>query len=327
MDLNIGNNGYGISAFSAIAFGYMNFFYEFDMPIKQALSKAKEILISEMLENIDVINGDNDISLELKENYINEINDIINNKLNSSVDDFLSCFDKIEIVIEDICVLENIEMVIEDINIPIVLNVKALPEEYLLENIDRLDSNIRKKHSNKITYLIKPCLDESITNGEDNTYSIDEVKLVLTTIIQLTNLVKNFDLSPLEQVMYVYDIVKDHYYEDSAPGGSYLESRDVAKILKSDKIVCLGFASLFQSFLDKLGISNEVILLEGDNGSTVGHARNLVSIIDPKYNLNQLFYFDATCDCKRNDNDIDDVNRYNFFAKSRLFTLKAIIKN
>lgn len=321
MKLNVFKGEYGVDAVSMVNCGYMNILYDFDMSIKKFLPKIKKKLEYEILNDRDMINEDSDISIEEKNAYFELLNSI-SSKLDNE-DEFLSCFDKIVIDIADINMLENIKDIIADINIPIVLNLRNTSDEYLLENLKVIDKTLKEDNSNKITYIINCCLSEEDTNGEDNSYSIDEVMLVLTTIKQITDVIKEFDLSPLEQVMYAYDIVKDHYYKDSDPGESYLDSRDVAKILKSGKIVCLGFSVLFKSILDKLGISNEIVYLDGANGSGVGHARNFVSINDHKYNLNHLFYFDATCDCKHNNVNINDVNRYDFFAKNRLFTLKA----
>lgn len=318
MKLNVFDADIGINASSFISNGYMNYLYSFDSPIKKTLSKNIKLFEPEILNDINSINSDNDISEEDKKNFLIQL-DNIKNKLNGSIDEWLACFDKIIIEVNNITLLENIDKIIADIKIPIVLNLKLIPEDYLIDNIERIDK-ILKENNFKVSYLIKQCLNEYDAHYEDNSYSMEDVLLVLTSVRNLTSVIKEFNLSPFEQVMYAYDIVKDRTYIASNENDSYLESRDMAKILKSDKIVCLGFAALFNSLLDKLNIDNNIVFLEGVR-SNQGHARNLVVIKDPKYNLNNIMYFDATWDSKKQENNIIDENRYENFARERTYFL------
>jgi len=319
MKLNILKAENEITAVSMVSLGYINVLYDFDMPVKILFDKIKSQLENSLLEDKKDINSDCDICDEEKLSYFNIINDIIN-KIDNK-DEFFKCFEKIEITVEDVDTLENIYKIINDIKIPIVLNVCFISEDYILKNLGRIDSVLKNTHRTKISYVINQCLTDNEAHYEDNSYTFEEVMLVLTSIRKITGLIKKFDLSPLEQVMFIYDYVKDRYYNASSDDESYIESRDVAKILASDKIVCLGFATLFKSLLDNLGIANDIVMLSDVNNNRSGHSRNMVVISDSKYNLDHILYFDVTWDCKRNDNLIDE-DKYEYFGRERIYFVK-----
>ena len=67
---------------------------------------------------------------------------------------------------------------------------------------------------------------------------------------------------------------------------------------------------------EKIGIKSDLIILE-DETHTSGHARNGIFIEDPKYNINGYYYFDATWDSKRKDNDNSYLLSYKYFAKTK----------
>jgi len=305
---------------SNIYSGCIGGFYDFDLSIKEFLLLHMPELENEILEDKKSTRCEfGYLEEEVEECY--SVIDCIINKM-GSVEEFLTCFDKLSIIIEDIDVLENIVEIIDGINIPIVLNLSVLPEDYVLDNIEKIDLLIKEKHKAKVSYLIKQCLGEAETNDEDNSYTAEEVITVLNFVKEKTDEVKNLNLSPLEQVMFIYDYVKDRYYNYS-DDDTYLQSRDVAKVIIGDKIVCLGFATLFKSLLDNLGFDNHIIVLNEVNNESRGHARNRVIINDSKYNLNHILYFDATWDCKHSNSNIIDEDRYNYFGRTKLqFFLK-----
>ena len=114
------------------------------------------------------------------------------------------------------------------------------------------------------------------------------------------------DLSPLEQIILVYDRIKRREYKKDDNNSS--ECRDIDKILKGDSIVCIGYANLFSAVLSSLNIDNKVAInIEGN------HARNIVHIIDDKYNIDAVYYFDVTGDSKKKD-DEKYIDKYNCFA-------------
>ena len=80
-----------------------------------------------------------------------------------------------------------------------------------------------------------------------------------------------------------------------------------------EKIVCVGFANIFNIIAQKLGLKSILYFLIKDNAP--GHVRNLIYLNDEKYDINGLYFFDPTWDCKKNDNN-EFLSSYMFFAKS-----------
>ena len=120
------------------------------------------------------------------------------------------------------------------------------------------------------------------------------------------NAIINNNLSPLEMLIYAYDIVKKREYKKSEDALSY--SRDIHKIIKYNDIVCIGYSNLLSAILSSLHIKNEVLI------NTEGkHARNIVVLDDDKYDIHIPLFLDATWDSKKK-NDENYLNKYNYFA-------------
>lgn len=120
------------------------------------------------------------------------------------------------------------------------------------------------------------------------------------------------DLSPLEQIMYLYDTIRDRVYcEDDL---DKMSARNISSVLFGDKIVCLGFANIFNVALKQLGIHTmkEIIC---KNNIRKGHARNIVYIDDPKYEFNSISFFDLTFDSKKQESDDSFLQSYTYFAR------------
>ena len=67
--------------------------------------------------------------------------------------------------------------------------------------------------------------------------------------------------------------------------------------------------------LRNLGFETNLITL-GYKNSKTGHRRNSILLNDDKYNINGMFFLDATWDSKKDENYIDN---YNFFLKPARF--------
>lgn len=118
--------------------------------------------------------------------------------------------------------------------------------------------------------------------------------------------INNNNLSPLEMLIYAYDIVKKREYKKSEDSLSH--SRDIHKIIKYNDIVCIGYSNLLSAILSSLHIKNEVLI------NTEGkHARNIVILDDDKYDIHIPLFLDATWDSKKK-NDENYLNKYNYFA-------------
>lgn len=152
--------------------------------------------------------------------------------------------------------------------------------------------------------------------GNDEEQSIKECEKTINKIEELANHIKKYNFSPLEQMMYAYDLVRDRVYIKEDNNDSYTESRDLTKALLGDKIVCLGYSNIYKALLNNLGLDCDVYLLDGKNNKP-GHAINIAYIKDEKYNIDGIYFFDATADRKKEIDDNKFLNSYRFFAKTK----------
>lgn len=171
----------------------------------------------------------------------------------------------------------------------------------------------------KIESLFADTTDNIYFDVQGNTQLItfEEYKKTVEAINLMISDVEKFNYSPLEKIMYVYDLVRKKIYTCEKSDEDVRTSRDLSQVLLGDKIVCLGYTRLFRTLLEKLGInSKEIILLK--KGEVTGHARNEIYIKDEKYGVDGVYYFDPTWDSKRNNNDTSYLSSYRFFAMTRL---------
>ena len=127
--------------------------------------------------------------------------------------------------------------------------------------------------------------------------------------------IETFGFSPLEQIMYAYDIAKDHIYKKENEEENENVSRNLTSVLLGDKIVCVGYAEVFNTILNKLGIKSNIVALDNIEKKP-GHAINAVYIKDEKYNINGVYYFDPTGDRKQDENSDLHMLQYKYFART-----------
>ncbi len=117
-------------------------------------------------------------------------------------------------------------------------------------------------------------------------------------------------LSPLERVIAAWYLTTKFAlpkYEDDQHSGKYYHiSRSIYELARQDedkRMVCVGFTNLFQEFLYRLGIDDTAFVTFAfvsedklPNGLTNGHARLLIHLTDPKYNIDGVYLTDAMDD-------------------------------
>lgn len=151
------------------------------------------------------------------------------------------------------------------------------------ENLAKNNANINFSYdtSNKI-FSLKEILD----NEHFMQYVAEDIKS------------KNF--SPLEQLIAVYDIAKAFKpFKDEE--NSIAESRALYEYLGNEYMVCAGYSDLVSNLGHRLGAPYSKIGLQVQNiesGKEVGHARNYVNIVDPKYEIDGFYALDATWERK-----------------------------
>ncbi len=151
--------------------------------------------------------------------------------------------------------------------------------------------------------------------GNDNLITMSEYGKTVIAIDDIVNKIRQYELSPLEQVMLAYDLVRDRIYKAEQENDSSTLSRDITSVLLGDKIVCVGFANIFDKVLSNLGFKTMMYSIKNVDETKSGHRRNIVYIKDEKYEVEGIYYFDTTWDCKKSVDDVEYLNSYRFFGK------------
>ena len=146
-----------------------------------------------------------------------------------------------------------------------------------------------------------------------NNYSLLSYNEVLNSyklIDKMKRKIKKYDLTPLEQIIFLYDKVRKKPYK--AYDKDQSTSRDINEVLNNDYVVCEGYANVISAVCNALNINCEKILWKPFEGN-IGHASNLVYINDDYYNVHQFFEIDAVVATKKNEKDYDYINNYKLF--------------
>lgn len=132
------------------------------------------------------------------------------------------------------------------------------------------------------------------------------LKELLTMYEQLLSCIKKTKekgYSPVESLYFAYNIVKSRVFKNEGKNEDKCKSRSLSEVLKSDRIVCAGFANYLLCLCDLLEIPAEKIIWVPTQKGKVGHETIAVYLNDPKYNILGIFAIDPTWDCKENQRD------------------------
>ena len=127
-----------------------------------------------------------------------------------------------------------------------------------------------------------------------------------STIDYYKSLIEDSNLSPVEQVAYVYDILKTMPYKENPTNKE--RSRNIHAIVTDGTIVCAGYAAFAKQLLTELGIKclNIGVTCLEEDGRQGHHARNFVRVDDDKYNIHGLYAMDITWDSARDVSVIEE---------------------
>lgn len=168
---------------------------------------------------------------------------------------------------------------------------------------------------NRITSALKNYTNILLTvDGNQEEITLQQYKNTVEEMEKFLSKIKKYELSPLEQMMYAYDLVRDRVYTEENQEESYSASRDLTATLLGDKIVCVGYANIFEKILQNLGIQTTMCSMVSKNQT--GHRRNAVYVKDTKYHVEGVFFCDPTWDSRKDKNDNSYLDSYKFFCKN-----------
>lgn len=137
-----------------------------------------------------------------------------------------------------------------------------------------------------------------IRNSFQDISAVDFISM-RETLNYYKTLILQQNLSPLEKAAYGYDIIKSFVYKETA-NVNKSESREIATIIKTGNIVCVGFANFYAQLMKEVGVDGCAFGTEVSiNGKAFGHERCSLTIDDNKYNVHGSFAFDPTWDCAK----------------------------
>lgn len=249
------------------------------------------------------INEDKYLELDHKIIYVCDSTKIDYNELNWKIDNLKK-------IIQKSFLIENEINITHDI---FVLDSNTLTYEFIKQN-KNLELTI---HINDFKEIIETLKDNDYPNlkikfkNSTEEISYKEFYDMYKNLNEIVEFINHYNLSPLEKIMLVYDIVKANKYKTENKNDSSGVSRNLNEIINNDKIVCVGYANLIDFLLNNLGITCGTISLRYKNKEN-GHRRNYIYLKDDKYDIDGVFFLDATWDSNKNDNYIDN---YNYFLK------------
>lgn len=236
-------------------------------------------------ENL-ILTGNNTIYIKAKD--VNSFYNLLDNQ---------NDIKKYEITFKNIDDYKNYQELLESID-NLTLNLPDID----LEGIDILNTFNYKKEPKVICRLNS--IEVSLF---EYTETMKTLKIIKESILK-------YDFSPLEQLMYLYDLLKSKIYQEN--NDNYEEARDLSKVLKGKDIVCLGYSNIFAGVANALGIPTYVKHYKSIKEKVSSHATVVSYIDDEVYHFKGCLEFDPTWDRRKSQEDDSWINNYNWFALS-----------
>lgn len=135
--------------------------------------------------------------------------------------------------------------------------------------------------------------------GDMTDCSLEDFLAMRETINYFNELIRGYNLSPLEKLTFAYDIMKTFAYKENEQEKEI--PRTLHSIVSTDYIVCLGYSKFLTQLLKENGITaTEVgVTCNPKTEQQAGHSKTLVRIDDDKYNIHGVYCVDATWDRSR----------------------------
>ena len=200
----------------------------------------------------------------------------------------------------------NLEQDLSNIDIPIIIDLSGLS---FTEKIDILTTpGINNKHNLFFT--------DEYTTGE----YITQVEMIdmYQNILEDYETIQNNNYSITEALFYIYNKYKNRIYKEEKSNEKSALSRSLNQIMKSDNIVCVGYANYLNAIASILNIPVFPLEWLDRFNPNSGHRENIAVINDPKYDIKGVFTIDITWDSKKDENDTEYKNNIKHFLVSPL---------
>lgn len=179
-------------------------------------------------------------------------------------------------------------------------------------------SNFNKKEWEKVEEFNSFFKSKNVEFGFedlDRTFTPIEVLNARKQINEYSKTFQNKELSPFEKLVGVYSLITSREFAFENEDEHYSQSRSIYGVLNSDKMVCVGYSSLFKEIVKKLKdnnikVFNNNVACSKDNKTLRAFHRNLIVYCkDEKYNIEGYYYLDPTWD----RSDGKDFQAFSFF--------------
>ena len=188
-----------------------------------------------------------------------------------------------------------------NIDIPIIIDLSGLS---FTEKIDILTT---PSISNKYNLFFT----DEYTTGE----YITQVEMIdmYQNILEDYETIQNNNYSITEALFYIYNKYKNRIYKEEKSNEKSALSRSLNQIMKSDNIVCVGYANYLNAIASILNIPVFPLEWLDRFNPNSGHRENIAVINDPKYDIKGVFTIDITWDSKKDENDTEYQNNIRHF--------------
>lgn len=195
----------------------------------------------------------------------------------------------------------NLDQDLSNIDIPIIIDLSGLP---FTEKIDILTT---PSISNKYNLFFT----DEYTTGEYITQR--EMIDMYQNILEDYETIQNNNYSITEALFYIYNKYKNRIYKEEKSNEKSALSRSLNQIMKSDNIVCVGYANYLNAIASILNIPVFPLEWLDRFNPNSGHRENIAVINDPKYDIKGVFTIDITWDSKKDENDTEYQNNIKHF--------------
>ena len=134
-------------------------------------------------------------------------------------------------------------------------------------------------------------------NSSKRLFKLSKVIEDEETMNMVTESIKEYNFSPLEQVIAVFDIVKNFKAYNKSDNSDISAPRAFFEYLNNNYMVCAGYSDLFVNLGHRLNAQYAFIGLkikDHKKNTVAAHARNYANIVDYKYGIDGYYVIEAT---------------------------------